>query len=230
MLVAAALVPPTALLVPGAAGRAEVLAQERAAAVTAVADVLALGADRVLLVVGTDPDRAGPPWVRPPASTHRARFSLGAAGVPGPGGSAEPAVAVGQWLLDRAGHRGEVELVLAPADVPGEHLRALGERAAGSAPVAVVAVGGLSARRGEDAPLPTDPRAAALDEAMVAWWAGTGPAVEGPLARELAASAWGPLQVLDGMPTAVTAPEVRLLSCPFGATYLVATRLPRTGA
>ncbi len=228
MLVAAALVPPTALLLPGAAGRAEVLADERAAAVAAVADVLAAGADRVVLVVGTDPDRAGPPWRRPAPGAHRVRFSLAAAGVPGPGTGAEPAVSVGHWVLDRAGHRGEVELVLAPADAPGDHLRALGERVGGPGTVAVVAVGGLSARRGEDAPLPVDRRAAAVDEAMVAWWSGTGPAVEGPLARELAVSAWGPLRVLDAIPAAPATPAIRLLTCPFGATYLVATRLPRT--
>ena len=45
MLVAAALVPPTALLLPGAAGRAEVLADERAAAVAAMLGVMAQAGD-----------------------------------------------------------------------------------------------------------------------------------------------------------------------------------------
>lgn len=226
MLVAAALVPSTALLVPGAAGRAEVLAPERAAALAAVADVLAAGAARVVLLVGTEPDRAGPAWAGPVPGAP-ARYSLAAAGVPGRGSTAEPAVAVGHWLLERAGHRGDVDLVLAPQDASDEQARALGERVGGPGPVAVVAVGGLSARRGEDAPLPSDPRAAAVDDAMVAWWTGAGPAVEGGLARELAVSARGPLQVLDATPAAPMVPEIRLLTCPFGATYLVATRLPR---
>ena len=232
MLVAAALVPPTVLLVPGAAGRAEVLAEERAAAIAAVTDLLAVRPDRVVLVVGTDPDRAGPhrPWhpgngPRGASATHP---SLAAAGIPGRGPGEEPAVAVGYWLLDQAGGA-EAEVVLAAGNASVGNLRALGGRAGGADRVAMLAVGGFSARRGQGAPLPTDPRAAAVDDAMAAWWSGTGPEVPGDLARALAVSAWAPMHVLAGAPAEPTSPDLRLVTWPFGATYAVATRLPRAG-
>ncbi|HWS58832.1 MAG TPA: hypothetical protein VN257_09850, partial [Actinotalea sp.] len=101
MLLAAALVPQTALLVPGAAGRAEVLTAERRAVLEAVADLVATGPDRVVLVV--------PGAVRP--VTGRLRPTLAAAsidddrlgwpvpvlGVPSadPARGAAPALAVG---------------------------------------------------------------------------------------------------------------------------------------
>lgn len=56
MLAAAALVPDTALLVPGAAGAADVLGAERAAAAAAVRDLVAGGPDRVVVVTGPGRD------------------------------------------------------------------------------------------------------------------------------------------------------------------------------
>ena len=73
MLVRAALVPDTALLVPGAAGSADVLAVLRAAALAAVAEVVASGARTIVVVAPGPASRELGGTVRP---------SLGAAGIP----------------------------------------------------------------------------------------------------------------------------------------------------
>src|SRR3954469_14262054 len=122
MLLAAALVPETALLVPRAAGGAEVLGDVRDAALAAVSAVLAAGPERVVVVAPGPAPRELPAPVR---------ASLGAAGVPdaalgrplpgAPGASDAPdapggAVAgvgasVGLLLLDRVGSTVPVSVV-----------------------------------------------------------------------------------------------------------------------
>ena len=73
MLVAAALVPDTALLVPGTAGDADVLVGLRTAAVEAVAEVVAAEVGTIVVVAPGPVPRELAGTVRP---------SLGAAGVP----------------------------------------------------------------------------------------------------------------------------------------------------
>lgn len=217
VLVAAALVPPTALLVPGVAGRAPVLDAEREAALAAVAAVLDAGPERVVVV--------------PPGSARaegRLRATFTAAGVPdaawSAGGEGVPVddvpAAVALWLLDRAGWSGPVRVVgaadralaAAELDAPGR--------------VGAVLVGGGSARRGPNAPLAQDERAARADAALEAWLSTLDPSgpegLDDALAEELAISALGPLRVLAAQPRPLRCSAVTG-TAPFDATYLVAT-------
>src|SRR5690554_2389637 len=59
VLIAAALVPDTALLVPGASGRSELLAAERSAALEAVRRVVAAGPGRLVVVAAPAPRGPG---------------------------------------------------------------------------------------------------------------------------------------------------------------------------
>jgi hypothetical protein len=244
VLVAAALVPPTALLVPGAAGRAAVLGAERAAALEAVGAVLAAHPEIVVVVV--------PGTVR---AEGRLRPTLTAAGVPdaawrgaagqrvlpGPEDAWETtspsevviddvAAAVGLWLLARAGWSGPTRVLGVGEPASGSsgarpHTGLAAAELAGAERVAALLLGGGSARRGPDAPLAEDPRAEAADAAMVAWLETLDP--DGPrglddaLAAELAISALGPARVLVGLPGLRCTGVSSFL--PLGATYLVAT-------
>ena len=231
MLVAAALVPPTALLVPGASGIGDVLAAERRAALAAVRTVIAERPDALALVVpGAGPVRVG-----------RMRPTLAAAGVddaalgwpPQPTAGAgrvlvvdDVPAAVGLLLLHRAGWRGAVDLVPAgPTD--GATLRMTGDRMVRLRRWGLVLVGGLSARHGPDGPLATDDRAAPLDDVLAADLADLdGPArarlraVPSRLATTLAISAWGPWQVLLGaVPGDPARSRTHRVSAPLGAGY-----------
>ncbi|MGV8976484.1 MAG: hypothetical protein ACOH17_00415 [Cellulomonas sp.] len=207
MMVAASLVPATALLVPGAAGRAEVLVDLRARALDAVAVLLAAGPERVVVVAAgpTDRDLDG-----------RVAASLASAGVPdgrlgwslpaaleasppvqGRAATAGVAASVGLLLLAASGWSGPVRVLeVRPPDIapaaggPTDRvagLRALGARLVdvgagpGSGRVGLVVVGSLSARHGPDAPLADDQRAAAYDAAVLADLADGGTAARGRL-------------------------------------------------
>lgn len=208
-MVAASLVPATALLVPGAAGRAEVLVDLRARALDAVAALLAAGPEQVVVVAPGPADREvdGP-----------VRASLASAGVPDDrlswsipagrptsltaqvGAPVVGAVAsVGLLLLARSGWVGPVRVVevgppgtaavTGPTSDRGADLRGLGARlagdgaAAGASRVGLLVVGSLSARHGPDAPLADDERAPAYDAAVVADLADGGPAARDRLRR-----------------------------------------------
>lgn len=219
MLVAAALIPPTALLVPGASGATPVLGVERAAAVAATTAVRAARPEVVVVVApGRSPGRHAAGRLRP---------SLGAVGLddarlgwpPRPSHGRGPAVvvddpsaAVGLLLLDRAGWTGPAEVVTV-ADADPVTLRALGAEVVSGRNAGLLLVGGLSARRGPDGPLETDERAAVFDDAAVSDLVDLGPAARARLAavsRDLAAqlevSAWAPWQVLLGAVTASDGP------------------------
>lgn len=241
MLVAAALVPPTALLVPGASGGTPVLGVERAAAVAAASTLRAARPDVVVVVApARGPDRHAVGRLHP---------RLAAAGVddtrlgwaPRPSYGRGPAVvvddiaaAVGLLLLDRAGWTGPVELTTVGVAEPAE-LQVTGARLVAGRSAALLLVGGLSARRGPDGPLATDERAAVMDDAAVSDLTDLGPAararlaaVPAQLAVALAVSAWAPWQVLvgaveapDGAPQAPPTTVRHHVSVPFGATYAV---------
>ena len=233
--------PETALLVPGAAGAAEVLAAERSAALAAVGDLVSWGPDRVVVVA------AGRPGSTPFELEGPVRAALGAAGLDddaldwstGPDRQSRPvvhdvAVSVALLLLAEAGWGGAVTVLVVPPQ-DSAALRAVGRgRTGGADRIALLLVGSLSARRGPDGPLAQDERAAPFDDRVLADLADLGPdaverltAVPGSLAAELAVSAWAPWQVLIGA-IAAQAPgepamrgDVRLVSAPFGATYAV---------
>ncbi len=213
----AALVPDTALLVPGVAGRGPGLADLRAAALDAVTAVLADKPAAVVVVAPGAVDRQRPA---------PGRVTLAAAGVPDdalrwrlPGGGAEAVAdgagdavdveaprdvgvpaAVALLLLDQAGWRGPTSVVevARPGDAPvppgrAAELAATGAAlvgAAGATGIALVVVGSLSARHGPHGPLADDERAPAQDDAIVHALArgGTGaPAVLAALPGDLAA-------------------------------------------
>lgn len=209
MLRAAALVPETVLLVPGAAGRAHVLDAERAAAVEAVARVVHAEPARLVVVApGRRATSYTGPLVPSLAAAGLAQDALGWPVGPSPHAAASPtpltevAAALGVLLVQRAGWTGDVEVLIAA----GEDARALRGRGAGLAQddVGLVVVGSLSARHGPDAPLPDDPEAAEVDATLLAdlarGAAGLRRAADLPAGRAaaLAIGAWAPLQVLAG--------------------------------
>jgi hypothetical protein len=239
VLAIAVVVPETALLVPGAAGRAIVLDDVRAAALDAVREVVRAAPDRVVVVAPGPVDRVLDPPGRP---------SLAAAGVadaalgwqpagpqsdgPGPGVGASVAL----LLLAHSGWQGPVTVVeVAPGGRDGTRvggLRALGvELAAEPGRLALLVAGSLSARHGPAAPLADDERAAPLDAAICDDLAAGDPpalwrlgAIPGSLAADLAVTAWAPLQVLLGAAAGAGPLEsaVRRRAAPFGVPYLVA--------
>ncbi|NCT92051.1 hypothetical protein GXB85_13975 [Cellulomonas sp. APG4] len=209
MLRAAALVPETVLLVPGAAGRADVLEAERAAALEAVGRVVAAGPSRLVVVA---PGRR--------SAVHQGALvpTLGGAGLAddsldwrvasdpaGPDGAVvvnEVAGAVGLLLARRAGWTSEVTVLVVPPD-DAAAARSRGATLAQD-DVGLVVTGSLSARHGPQAPLADDPEAPDVDawlvEELGRGEAGLSRAADLPAERAvtLAISAWAPLQVLAG--------------------------------
>ncbi|KQR11135.1 hypothetical protein [Cellulomonas sp. Leaf334] len=211
MLVVAALVPETALLVPGAAGDADLLRGLRTAAVAAVAEVVAAEVATVVVVAPGPVPRELAGVVRP---------SLGAAGVPDdllwwpdhpvtlPGdGRDVPAVpsAVGLHLLLRSRRRSGVRVVEVTGRQSSEELTSLGRELVDDEPTGLVVVGSGSGRHGPDGPLADDPRAPEHDARVLADLVDAGPDArarlaedDADLARDLAVRGWAPWQVLLG--------------------------------
>lgn len=252
MLTAAALVPDTALLVPGVAGRStDPLAGLREAAVAAVGRVVGSGARRLVVVA---------PGARTRILDEPLRGSLAAAGVPdvllgwpvpGPPGAPVPSVpsAVALHLIahverSRAQGRPEsdegtpddlpVMVVEVAPDEPAARLRGLGAELAADVPTACVVVGSLSARHGPDAPLADDARAPAFDAALLADLVDAGPdalarlgAVPSEQAGALAVTGWAPWQVLLGMTAGARLHGDLLASgVPGGAAHAVVLWVP----
>lgn len=211
MFVVAALVPDTALLVPGTAGVADLFVGLRTAALAAVAEVVAADV-ATIVVVGPGP--------APRELRGTVRPSLAAAGVPDdllrwpchpvtlPGiGTDEPAVpsAVALHLLLQAGRHTGVRVVEVTDGQGSDALASLGGSLVEDGPTGLVVVGSGSARHGPDAPLADDPRAPDHDARVLADLADAGPdalarlaADDADLARELAVRGWAPWQVLVG--------------------------------
>ncbi|MBO1753300.1 hypothetical protein J4G33_15940 [Actinotalea sp. BY-33] len=241
MLVAAALVPESALLVPGGAGRATVLEVERQACLEAIG---ALTAARPAQVVVVSPRRHGGGLAAAGIDPSIAAEGLGAPGAApvalGSGGDVGTAVA--SWGLARVGWRGPVELA-PPLEGDAAALAGLGRRLAGrpdpdpAARTALLLVGSLSARRGPRAPLPEDPRAPGTDVRLAADLVTLdGPArarlaaVPAEEATALAVSAWAPWQVLLGaVGDAPWRGRLHLDAAPWGAGYLVVDWTPGGG-
>ncbi len=221
MIVVAVLCPGTPLLVPEVSGADGDAAALRAAASSAVDELLGARPE-VVAVVGAAADTAS--W---PAD---ARADLAAFGVPvGRVSRAAPlSVGLGALLLDRAGYAGPMALRTVAATASGpvcEAVAADASTAAGRVGLLVVADG--SARRTTRAPGYYDPRALPYDQATCAAIAAgdlTGlRALDPDLARELMAS-WAPLQVLAAA-FGADRPHttIHYADAPFGVGYLVAT-------
>ena len=225
MLVAAALCPAAPVLVPelsqGAAAEADVI---RGAAELAVADVLGCGAPRLVVVsVGLTDRVFGGQATAGFASLGVDLMVPPLAGPTDPGERLPTPLAVGRWLLARAGHVDEVTW----CTVEGDGGRLLGQAVAASPePISLLVLGEASAALGAGSPLPLDERAARFDatvaDAVAAGDARGLASLDRELAASLGATGWAPWQALAA--SAGTAPVAgRLLAygAPYGVGYLV---------
>lgn len=233
MLVAAAVCPCPPLLVPevasGAAAELDVLRDACAAALRAA---LAAGPD-LLCVVGPGPEHRAHP-AGSPGGFHGfgvdLTVRLGAAPDPAAvGGGALPALsaplAVGAWLLDRVGWTGPTGALAVPGDRDRAACRADGgELVAAADRVALLVLGGGSARRTLKAPGYLDERAEEFDRrAAGALAAGTAPDPDPALAAELLADGRAPWDVLAGAAAGRPArARMHYDDAPYGVGYLVA--------
>lgn len=240
MLVRAALVPDTALLVPGTAGAADPVPDVARAAHAAVASLVDAAPDAVVVVASAprrqaDEDGWGP-W-RPTFAAAGVPDSAWTGAVPDavPNAPADArtvtdvAAATGLVLLARAGWTGPTRLLRLRPGGDAAQRRTLGADAVRDGRVALLVLGSLSARRGPGAPLAEDPDAAGLDDAVLADLAAWDAPARARLARldpaeaaRLAVSGWTGWQVLLGATEGTgLEPEVLAAGAPLGATYVV---------
>jgi hypothetical protein len=232
MFVAAAVCPCPPLLLPEVAGgAAPELDPLREACDEALREILAAKPDLV--------------WVVGPGPEHRLFDRGGVGGFQGfgvdvtvglgeraEGDSLPPSLAVGAWLLGRAGWTGPARGLAVPDYLEwplcrenGAGLRESAER------VALLVLGDGSARRTVKAPGYLDERAEPFDAAVAAGLAaGRLPELDAELAFELMASGWAPWQVLVGAADSDEQPvaSARLLyeEAPYGVGYFVASWSP----
>lgn len=229
VLAIAVLVPETALLVPGAAGRAPVLAEVRRAAVEAATTLVQGRPDRVVVVAPAAQDRRLESPHRPSLASAGVGDTVLAWSMPdddrpvaeGARGPARPTVgaSVALLLLAHAGWTGPVTVVEVASPVVGRgpepagdaeessadesraaELRALGaELVAGEGRTALLVAGSLSARHGPHAPLAEDDRAVPFDAATLADLA-----LGDPLARHRLAAI--PARLATGLVVSAWAP------------------------
>jgi hypothetical protein len=211
-----------------AAGAADELDGLRAACDRAVAALTAAAPD-CIVVIGDAPS-TGP--VAADACIDWAPY--GGARRPPVGGSTPRrlplSLAIGAWLLDRAGWAGPRSYVGIAADTAPSTCEAIGAALIAEGPrVALLVMGDGSARRGEKAPGYLDPRAEPYDEQVRSALAAGDPDALGRLdpvaARELLVAGRASWQVLAGAARAngrpVTA-ELLAAAAPYGVGYLVA--------
>ncbi|RMI08905.1 hypothetical protein EBM89_12510 [Cellulomonas triticagri] len=234
--------PDTALLVPGAAGRADPAAALRDAALVALRAADPGPGGRVLVLAPGHHARTLP---------HPVVTGLGAAGLLDPqasvlpGGTAGAAGTTRPAVADVAASVALVLLRAAGVDAPVD-VREIARTGDGAVPVTapgevatVVVVGSLSARHGPDAPLADDPRAPDVDAALLAALAASPGALAAALddlgasaARDLAVTGWAPwraaLALLDRSEARGT--DLRVAACTdalvAGAQHAVALWLP----
>lgn len=253
MLTAIALVPGTALLVPGAGGRCDAeMVEVRSAALDAVRAVLSAGTRRVVVVAPGAMDRYLPDAWRASLGAAGVTRSLvgwsmperrGAGGARGPVTSTVTSAALALVAHAAAGPAGRAveDLAVEVLEVSAGASRAADLQSRGrdltrprdpDLDVGLVVVGCLSARDGERAPLAPDVRASGVDAALAADLADGGPearariaALPGEVADELGISGWAPWQVLVGAcgPTVRVAPGTVHTDSHLGVTYVSAS-------
>jgi len=231
-LVAAAVLPHPPLLVPDvAAGAAPELDELRAACAEAVARVLAVR-PQVVCVLGAASETRG--YELP----YRASFA--AWGVPVEAGLGDPtpataplplSVAVGVWLLTRAGAAPEVTVVTIDGSAPAADCVRLGEKVSARGSVGLLVMGDGSACRTLKAPGYLDPRAEPFDASVTKALADADAdallALDPALADELMVAGRAPWQVLAGAANGRSwSGDVRYDDAPYGVQYTVATWLP----
>lgn len=219
MLVAAALVPDTVLLLPGACGHGQDDA-ELVALRTATADAVSRAvsrAHRVVVVAPGPVDRSVVGTIRAGAAAAGVPDHLLVGDVPevgvGPVPGAPPRLPGAPGASACTGIRLALEAGVRAADLhvvevaPGHvaPLRSIGASTTAAVPTALVVVGSGAARHGPDAPLPSDDRAAGLERELLASLRKDGPAARDALATldvaragALGVTGWAPWQVLVG--------------------------------
>ncbi|WP_063735905.1 class III extradiol dioxygenase subunit B-like domain-containing protein [Streptomyces sp. RTd22] len=241
MLIAAAVCPCPPLLVPEvAAGAASELDALRAACLDAVAALAAARPERLIVAGPAEHSGRGP---HPQGATGSFRgfgvdveVRLGGSEVAGseaaggaPGRPLPPSLAVGAWLLERAGWDvAPVEGLGVVEPLAPERCIQVGRKLAASAErVALLVMGDGSACRTLKAPGYLDERAAAFDAEVARALASADTAalasLDEALAYELKAAGRAPLQVLAGAGEgAGLKGELRYDEAPYGVGYFVA--------
>ncbi|WP_039937364.1 class III extradiol dioxygenase subunit B-like domain-containing protein [Streptomyces himastatinicus] len=241
MLIAAAVCPCPPLLVPEvAAGAASELDALRAACLDAVAALAAARPERLIVAGPAEHSGRGP---HPQGATGSFRgfgvdveVRLGGSEVAGseaaggaPGRPLPPSLAVGAWLLERAGWDvAPVEGLGVGEPLAPERCIQVGRKLAASAErVALLVMGDGSACRTLKAPGYLDERAAAFDAEVARALASADTAalasLDEALAYELKAAGRAPLQVLAGAGEgAGLKGELRYDEAPYGVGYFVA--------
>ncbi|MEU3897081.1 class III extradiol dioxygenase subunit B-like domain-containing protein [Streptomyces sp. NPDC045251] len=237
MLVAAAVCPCPPLLVPEvAAGAAPELDAARAACADALGVLAAARPDR-LVVVGPADDAGPEIYPQGTPGTFRGfgvdvnvRLGTGGLGTEETGRELPYGLAVGAWLLGRAGWADSpVEGVGVGEELPAERCVALGrDLAARPGRLALLVLGDASACRTLKAPGYLDERAAPFDAEVARALAAADPAalaaLDVTLARELKASGRAPWQVLAGAAgDADLAGTLLYEDAPYGVGYVAAT-------
>ncbi|MFH8801098.1 class III extradiol dioxygenase subunit B-like domain-containing protein [Streptomyces sp. NPDC017936] len=235
MLVAAAVCPCPPLLVPEvAAGAAPELDTARAACSQALAVLAAARPDRLLVVGPTDGSGHGP-YPEGARGSFRGfgtdvavRLGRGGGTVP-PERDLPPSLAVGAWLLERAGWSSSpVEALGVDETLTAERCIALGrDLGARAGRVALLVMGDASACRTLKAPGYLDERAAPFDAAVARALGGADTAaleaLDAGLARELKAAGRAPWQVLAGAAGGAGLSGALLYEdAPYGVGYVVA--------
>lgn len=233
MLVAAVVCPHPPLLVPelaaGAAGELDAL---RAACDTAL-EALADGRPDEVVVVGADPD-GGSYAATAGASMHPYGVDMR---VGGPDGQLPLALAVGAWLVDRAGRPWPVRYVGIEPDATTRTCLAVGRAlAAGSGRTALLVMGDGSARLTPQSPGRHDERAEPFDlrvaDALASGDVGTLSSLDAALASALMVEGRAAWQVLAGAAGSAIRPapgiEARLLfaDAPYGVGSFVVSWRP----
>ncbi len=261
MFAVAALCPHPPLLVPQlAAGAAAELDDLRAACDRAVGALLAASPARILVIGGGSQDVRGGPELGGSMCGYGVDVHAGSLADE----SLPLSLTVGAWLLQRAGCAASVRFLgygeaatpggsdigardpgASAPDLPDRRLAEWADRVAaevtGPEPVAVLAMGDLSARRSTAAPGYLDDRAAGFDRAVVRALASPDPAVLRGLDAALAGELWvAGLPALVGLAACATAdpgqardPDVDTApglsatihydDAPYGVGYVVAT-------
>ncbi len=226
-LVAAAVCPHPPLLVREVGVGVEVTA--RAAALDAVTELVGSEPDLVV-VVGDGPVRAS---YGPQDSGSFAGFGVDLVvplgPEPGEGPPALPlATAVGAWLLQQSGWKGQARALAVPVSAPPEAAAAWGAELADlDERVALLCMGDGSARRSEKAPGWWDERAEPFDAAVAAALGSADGAallaLDAGLAAELLAAGRASWQVLAGASCEGTwTARLGYADAPFGVGYFVA--------
>ncbi|MFD7502815.1 class III extradiol dioxygenase subunit B-like domain-containing protein [Streptomyces sp. NPDC059850] len=236
MLIAAAVCPCPPLLVPEvAAGAAPELDGLRAACLDAVAALAAARPER-LIVAGPAEQAGRGAHAQGATGSFRGfgvdvevRLGGAAPGGGAVGGPLPPSLAVGAWLLERAGWDvSPVEGLGVGEPLEAERCIQVGRKLAASAErVALLVMGDGSACRTLKAPGYLDERAAAFDaelaRALAAADTAALAALDEQLAYELKAAGRAPLQVLAGAAEgAGLKGELRYDEAPYGVGYFVA--------